>query len=332
MNLTTIENAPFVQGIIHIKSTLDDATGEIQTYDEFEVVGRHHEGEIVDLTSPGIRPVLAKHPIHAALASAEKSNGKIREIPIRMFFDTADAAIQIGYRAYSTESGKPLCSGDGNSAMRSVLAADKTQTLSELACPGCDTCAYACEPDVNCYRQVRMTVQIDGQNDDLSTFEVRSTSINTYKSLRAQLKQIESRLGGLRHVPLVLKLWSASNTLSGFKAFYCMRLEYAGGEIEAFKAAKLKRAELAALGLVDNNDIVFAAHGQLENHFFDNDSYAHAQGLGEHHGRRSGASSVAGAVTRRYAKEVIPSQSGTVVADFMANAFRSAVATAEADL
>lgn len=301
MNLSTIENTPFVQGVIHVKSSVDPLTGEIKTFDEFEVLDRFHEKtpERVLMNQP---PLFAKHPIHdRLLKSGAKSDG-IQSIPIRLFFDKTDAALQIGYRAYCKDSGKPLCSGNGKDAMRLVLAADGTETLSEQACPGSDTCPFANKGSVNCYRQVKMAVQIDGQEDELSIFEVRSTSINTYRALRAQLGLIERRLKGLRHVPLVLKLWKRSNALSNFEGFHCMRVEYAGGEVEAFNEADKARKALAELGIDDDNDTVFAHGSALEDHFFTDDTYAQVMNLGESAGKRRGAVSFMDLALMKHAK------------------------------
>ena len=52
-----------------------------------------------------------------------------------------------------------------------------------------------------------MSVQIPGQDNPLSTFEVRSSSYNSYKTLKGQLELVERRFGGLRHVPLRLQIW-----------------------------------------------------------------------------------------------------------------------------
>jgi hypothetical protein len=100
-----------------------------------------------------------------------------------------------------------------------------------------------------------MSVQVEGQNDPFSVFEVRSSSLNTYRALKAQLQLIERRFGGLRHVPLKLALWQASNEASHFEPFSLMRLELdASSEVEAMKVVKEKRQELADAGINDAVD------------------------------------------------------------------------------
>lgn len=301
MNLNLIDNAPFVEGIIHIKSEVDQA-GTVKTFDEFEILDRFHvaptASEDGSVRSSATLAVRAKHPAHSALAI---DGGALREIPIKLFFDKPADALQIGYRAYDSETGKPVCSGDGKDAKRlKTSAGDGTQTLSDVACVGCDNCPYVEPGLVNCYRQVRMTVQIEGHGDELSVFEVRSTSINTYKTLRAQLSQISARLGGLRHVPLVLKLWKASNALSSYEPFHCMRLAFRTSERDAFAAAKTARAELATLGLKDETAAAFAPVDALESFFYaEDDDYAATLKLGEHRGRRAGTTSTIESLTAR---------------------------------
>ncbi|MDO9507553.1 MAG: hypothetical protein Q7J50_19610, partial [Hydrogenophaga sp.] len=99
---------------------------------------------------------------------------------------------------------------------------------------------------------------IVGQDDPLSVFEVRSGSLNNYRTLAAQLKIVERRYGGLRHVPLKLTMWQASNQASNYEAFDLMRLSIgAPTEAQAMEQAKKAREQVAADGLVDDMDDLF---------------------------------------------------------------------------
>lgn len=287
MNLSKIETLPFVQGTIHIAADSDRVTGEITTHDYLEICDRVHDG----VPEIGQIAKMKMHPIHQKISQGKE---KIQEIPITLFYNRADNAIRIGYRAYDKETGKPVCAGDGKTAKRAILAADGTDTKKEVACQGSESCEYAKAMNVSCYRQVRMAVQLDAQEDSLSVFEVRSTSINTYRALKAQLLLIEKRLKGLRHVPLLLKVWQTSNTLSNYEAFHCMRLEYAGkGEVDAYRKAKMTRDELAELGIMDDNDAAFESQDEIESYFNGGgDAYAVALNLGSSAPRRSGSSSM----------------------------------------
>lgn len=263
MNLNTITITPFAQGIIKVDCEAGEEPGSIQTRPGMVVCARHHEtceqGEVV--------PALAKHPIQERLMEREanKEANAIVEVPVKMFFNKTENAITARYRAYDTDTGAPLCSGDGKNASRLGAAGDATQTITQVACPGPDRCAFAQAAGNACRRQVKMTVQIDGQEDLLSVFEVRSSSINNYRTLTAQLRMIERRFAGLRHVPLKLQMWKASNVASSYQPFDLLRLAInAKSDAEAMAMAKKAREEASAQGLIDEFDEVFAAAAQRQ--------------------------------------------------------------------
>lgn len=259
MNLNTVKIAPFAQGVIKVDSQVTEEG--LTTLNRFAIYARHHDAA---QTLTESRPVLHKHPIEKEVMEKVKPNaeaGKIVAIPMRMFFNRTDNAIGIKYQAYDG-NGVPVCTGDGKTARRLAIAGDGTQTLQEVECSGCDTCPFANGSDVKCARQMRMTVQVQGQEDPLSTFEVRSGSLNSYRTLKAQLSMIERRFHGLRHVPLRLMLWQASNQQSAYQPFDAMRLEIdAPSEAQAFADAKRDRQTLADIGLDDDMDGVFSAEG-----------------------------------------------------------------------
>lgn len=108
-----------------------------------------------------------------------------------------------------------------------------------------------------------MTVQIVGQDNPLSTFEVRSSSYNMLKTLKGQLELIERRFGGLRHVPLKLQIWQTSNKASAYEDFDVFKLALGTAtEIDAMKATKeARQAELDA-GLAEDVDSAYS--GELD--------------------------------------------------------------------
>ena len=259
MNLQNIVIAPHAEGFIKVACEADPLFSEQpRTRNEFLITARHHTGE--QPTSVESAPPLAEHPIRAKLAKQPEGgeSAPLREIPIRLFFNKADKAIKINYQAFDKSSNlrAPVCSGDGRNAKRVIIAADGAPTLQEVACPGPERCEFAgSNGQAVCRRQVRMSVQIEGQENPFSVFEVRTSSINSYRALRAQLGMIEKRFGGLRHVPLKLTLWQASNEASGYQPFTLMQLALnAKSEIEAMQAVKAARDQLQAAGLDDDVD------------------------------------------------------------------------------
>lgn len=253
MNLNRISIAPFVQGVIRVD--VDGEADTLKTSPNMVICARTH------LPVEAGAPKLGPHPIQAKVLEsvvANKEAGKVVEVPITMFFNKAENGIGIQYKAYDREKGTPLCAGDGKTAHRLATSPDQTQTLIEVACPGAETCAFANSEAAACRRQVKMVVQIVGQDDPLSVFEVRSGSLNNYRTLAAQLKIVERRYGGLRHVPLKLTMWQASNQASNYEAFDLMRLSIgAPTEAQAMEQAKKAREQVAADGLVDDMDDLF---------------------------------------------------------------------------
>ena len=267
MNLSTIPVAPHAQGFIKVACETDPMFGASKTKNEFLVTLRHHQADENQAS-------LVEHPIAQKLAKPvegapveEGARGPITEIPIRLFFNKAENALSIKYQAYKAQGNKPVCAGNGKTASRLVLAGDATPTIQEVACPGPDLCSLVQGGTAVCRRQVRMAVQVVGQDDPLSVFEVRTSSLNTYRALAAQLKLVEGRFGGLRHVPLKLTLWQASNEASDYRPFSLMQLKLdAPSELEAMREAKARRDELAQAGIEDVTDGTLDAES-AEDHF-----------------------------------------------------------------
>lgn len=260
MNLSTIPVTPHAVGYIKVACDDDPMFGEPRTRNEFLITERRHQPGAI--SSDGrMPPKLALHPLQAKLAtSVDGDEAKaVKEIPIRLYFNRPENAISIRYQAYRAGGNMPVCSGDGKNAKQLVLAADNTPTMQDVPCPAPDLCPLVAGGGAVCRRQVRMTVQIEGQNDPLSVFEVRSSSLNTYRALKAQLQLIAKRFGGLRHVPLKLALWQASNEASSYEPFSLVRLELdASNEREAMQKAKDARDELSAAGIEDEVDDIEA--------------------------------------------------------------------------
>jgi hypothetical protein len=258
MDLSTIPLTPHALGFIKVACDDDALFGEARTRKEFRITQRHHEA------CDG-QPRLAPHPLQEKLAAGEGDSRKLTEVPIRLFFNSTSKAIAIKYQAYSTPGNVPVCAGDGRKARRLQRAADNTQVIAELPCPGPELCELVRAEHAACRRQVRMCVQIEGQEDPLSVFEVRTSSLNTYRALKSQLLLIERRFGGLRHVPLKLALWQASNEASGFEAFSLMRLVLdAPSEAEAMKTVMAARKALQEAGIDDDTDGIHSEDGIAE--------------------------------------------------------------------
>ena len=262
MNLENIPTRPFVEGIIRI-ATQPRADGEKASFNgSMEVLSRHHQERTEDTLKA---PRMAHHSIGEKLMNehANEKATKLVEIPIRMFFSKAENALTAAYQAYDAH-GKPACRGNGDTAKRQTYGQDPAvSAVIDVPCSGPATCELVLGGKVRCQRQVCMTVQIEGQDNPLSTFEVRSSSYNTYKTLKGQLHLIEKRFGGLRHVPLKLQTWQTSNQASDYETFDAFKLALGTPrEIDAMKIAKEARNEEIEAGLGDDIDGTYEAHIQ----------------------------------------------------------------------
>lgn len=317
MNLSTISVTPHALGFIKVACDDDALFGEPRTRSEFLITQRHHAG------AQG-QPRLAAHPLQDKLGTqAEGEPKKVVEIPIRMFFNKSSAAIAIKYQAYTTPGNMPVCVGDGKNARRIERAADSTQTMAVVPCPGPELCSLVQAGQASCRRQVQMSVQIEGQDDPFSVFEVRSSSLNTYRALKAQLQLIEKRFGGLRHVPLKLALWQASNEASSFEPFSLMRLVLdAPSEVEAMRSVKAARQALLDAEINDDVDSINSEESQDE-HFVG--AGLDFQAVREFHAdatRRPGAE---GVTPRTVARQLLHSGSPVALAAVAGAAIENAV-------
>ena len=111
-----------------------------------------------------------------------------------------------------------------------------------------------------------MPVKIDGQDNPLSVFEVRTSSYHSLKALRSQLEYVAHRFGGLLHVPLKLQIWHSSNEQSGYELFDLFKLSLdASSELEAMKLRKAKLEEESEMGLAHSPDSTFMSLNQNVN-------------------------------------------------------------------
>lgn len=250
MDLTKLKFTPFAEGFIRVAATTG-TDGTLTSTGGFEILARHHDSEKKDAT--GI-PRLANHSIEQQLVDmrpANKKANKIVEIPIKMFFDKPSNAISASYVAYDN-NGIPVCRGNGCDAQRREMGEGGLEVISAKKCSGNENCDLIRGGTVTCKRQISMAVQIAGQENPLTVFEVRTSSYNTLKALRGQLELVAARFGGLRHVPLKLEIWKASNQASNFEPFDLIKINLdADSESAAMRDCKRDReadgmAQLAA--------------------------------------------------------------------------------------
>lgn len=244
MNLNQIKPVgPHIEGVIRFASEGDGI--DFQQLDYFEVLSRVH-----NQASPGKMPSLRAHPItDVLLDKQEDKEGKIRVIPIRLIADKPENSLRARYEAYDTDLCRLVCVGDGEKHERANLAQGVTASGN---CAGPESCEYANSAGVQCSLHVRMRVQIEGQADCLSVFELQSSGINTYRTLAAKLEMMSGLFNGeLRGLPLELAAYDKSSSASGYQVFHVadLRLRGAMTAANALKAARATRKEELEQGL-----------------------------------------------------------------------------------
>ena len=194
-----------------------------------------------------------EHPITESICKETgQAKDKITEIPVCLMFNNPDLSIRERYEAFD-DKGRMLCAGDGEKARRMV--AGKIETVD---CAGKDQCQFA--RTARCKLMTRLNVQInvDSQHkngkpaplDPLSSFILRSSGINTARTLHSKLHYLHSVLGGrLVGVPFILKLRQKSSVQSYQSIFYYADLVPAVSLIEAAKLAKLTAEQMEEAGL-----------------------------------------------------------------------------------
>ncbi len=155
---------------------------------------------------------------------------KITEIPIRLMFNNPSLNMRARYEAY-TEGGDIICAGNGKCAKRRING-----QIESVECPGARNCAFGREK--RCDLFARLNVQIEGQDDEFSSFILRTESINTVKSLWAKMTGMDAFFGNrLVGIPFALKLRQATTAKSYWSRFYYADLVL--NKVTKFEAAKL---------------------------------------------------------------------------------------------
>lgn len=235
---------PHVEGVIRFAS--EGQGEEMRQLDYFDVCARVHQAP-----QEGALPPLMPHPITETLLpkGEEGEQKKIRVIPIRLIADKPANSLKARYEAYDTELGRLLCVGDGENGERAVLSQG---TSVSCQCKGPEACDYANEQGVQCSLRVRMRVQIEGQDDPFSVFELHSGGINTYRTLSAKLEMMHEAFGGnLRGLPLELGIYAKSSAASAYQPFYVadLRVRSKMNPAEALAAMKKQREDESQAGL-----------------------------------------------------------------------------------
>lgn len=250
MKLNAIEPVgPVVEGVIRFASEGEGDT--LRQLDHFDVLALVHEQDEAE------KPKLAKHPIEARLAAAGEADDqpRVRVIPIKLMFNDPDVNLRARYEAYDSDLNRLACVGDGEKGCRANFASG---TTSPVECAGPDACSFANSPGMHCSLHVRMKVQVEGQTDPFSCFELQSGGINTYRTLKAKLNMMHAAFGDkMRFVALDLCIYAKSSRMSDYKPFYV-------ADIRLREGADLRAAMSAAADAREHAGISDEVYGVIE--------------------------------------------------------------------
>ena len=162
---------------------------------------------------------------------------KLRSIPIRLLFNDPDLNFRAQYSLFDRGTGRPLCVGNGESCKRATVSG--VQTLPCPAPEGCELGAKA-----GCKPYARLNVRI-GEEDELSSFVLRTTGFNSIRTLAARLLYFQALSGNeLSTLPLELRLRGKSTTQSHRAPIYYVDLTTRTGSTLA-QTLEAGRAEVA---------------------------------------------------------------------------------------
>jgi hypothetical protein len=177
------------------------------------------------------------HPLQATLV---KGNEKLTRIPVRIAYNDVALTLHNSYSAFDAKTGRVLCCSDGETAKRIT-----EDGVKPMACPRPEACEYGQRQ--RCRNMTRAYFQVDGQDDPLASFVLRSTSWNTLTSLTGRLERLSGLTGGkLAGMPLMLILRSKTTTQSCRTPIYYADLTLRDG-MTLFDTIEAARAYQKAL-------------------------------------------------------------------------------------
>ena len=146
---------------------------------------------------------------------------KLRSIPVRVLFNDPALNLRANYTLFDRATARPICVGDGQTCKRMTA-----KGIESMPCEGPDLCALAI--DGGCKPFGRFHVRIDHpecQADALSTFVLRTTGINSMRTLLTRMQYLQAVSGGLlAYLPLEIRLRAKSTAMSRRTPIYYVDL------------------------------------------------------------------------------------------------------------
>lgn len=127
------------------------------------------------------------HPMNETLRKA--TAGKLRAIPVRVLFNDPDLNLRSEYSLFDRDTGRPVCVGNGEQCRRVTDAGMET-----LPCPSPDGCTFGRQGGCKPYGRLNVII---GDDDELGSFILRTTSYNSIRTLAARLHYFQAVSGNL---------------------------------------------------------------------------------------------------------------------------------------
>ena len=189
-------------------------------------------------TSTDAQEAAMQEPVPARAPAAKI---KLRSIPVRLLFNDPALNLRANYTMFDRATARPICVGDGQTCKRMTA-----KGIESMPCEGPDLCALAI--DGGCKPFGRFHVRIDHpecQADALSTFVLRTTGINSMRTLLTRMQYLQAVSGGLlAYLPLEIRLRAKSTTMSRRTPIYYVDLGVRdGATLDAAIAQAVEAAE-----------------------------------------------------------------------------------------
>lgn len=118
---------------------------------------------------------------------------KLRRIPVRLLFNDPALNLRANYTLFDRATARPVCVGDGQSCKRVTDAG-----IKQLTCAGPDLCELAQQGGCKPFGRFHVRIDHPGNPaDSLSTFVLRTTGINTLRTLLARMHYLQAASGDL---------------------------------------------------------------------------------------------------------------------------------------
>lgn len=151
------------------------------------------------------------HPLEEKL---KKANEKLVAIPVTIAYNDPNLNLQNRYSAFDNKTGRVLCAGNGEKARRST-----SEGVQNMDCPRPEACRYG--QDQRCKSMSRAYFRVEGAEDELGVFALRTTSWNSLSALGTRLSQLNGLTQGrIAGMPMMLVMKGKTSAASFRDIFY----------------------------------------------------------------------------------------------------------------